>query len=242
VMPPPGAIDGRLDTVLATLYLLFNEGYYAYGRDTTMRRELCLEAMRLTLLLTSNGQTAQPKSFALLALMCFAASRFDARLTEQGEGVVYEEQDTTLWNSELVERGNAYLHIAAQGPVFSRYHLEASIAWWHTGSKDKPDKWKHILRLYDQLLRLENTPMAALNRIYALYQVEGAALAIAEAEKLSMTGNHLYHALLGELYTGIDNSAAVMHLEEAIRRTPSAADKRVLEGKLMRVKAAIILC
>ncbi len=99
-------IDDRLPSVLMTLYLLFNEGYYSAASDVTIRKELCIEAMRLTYLLTDHQSTRKPEVFALLSLMCFHASRFEARLNDQGETVLYHEQDRDRWNHELITKGN----------------------------------------------------------------------------------------------------------------------------------------
>ncbi|MGB0932379.1 MAG: RNA polymerase sigma factor, partial [Chitinophagales bacterium] len=100
--PKDTEISKRLDTVLTTLYLLFNEGYYSTCNDKTLRKDLCLEAMRLTLLLIQNPSTNLPKVNALLSLMCFHASRFEARYNKSGAFVLYENQDRNLWNKELI--------------------------------------------------------------------------------------------------------------------------------------------
>ncbi len=234
--PEEQEMSRRLENVLGTLYLLFNEGYYAYGRDTTMRKELCLEAMRLANMLTENSLTAQPPVYALLALMCFHASRFEARMTTEAEGIVYEDQDAGLWNKELIAQGNFFLLKATSTPDVSKYHIEAAIACWHTMQADTPRKWNNILHLYDQLLVFDYSPMAALNRAYAVFKVGGKEAAIAEAEKLDLTGHHLYHSLLGELYTDLDNARAILHLKEAVERSPSIADKAILSRKMAGCK------
>ena len=126
----PGAaeINKRLETVLTTLYLLFNEGYYSESRDTVLREDLCLEAMRLTYLLAENEHTSKPVVYALLSLMCFQSSRFEARKNANGEMILYQDQDETLWDQELISKGMYFLNISAQGDKISKYHLEASIA------------------------------------------------------------------------------------------------------------------
>ncbi len=202
----------RLENVLTTLYLLFNEGYYSESRDTILREDLCLEAMRLTQLLAANGQTNQPAVNALLALMCFHASRFAARKNETGEIVLYHDQDESLWNQELIARGGYFLNRASQGGKISKYHLEAGIAYWHTIKADTREKWENILQLYNKLLQIEYSPVAALNRTFALSKANGKEEAIKEAEKLNLANNHFYFVLLGELYSGIDNKKAKQHL------------------------------
>src|SRR5690606_25445533 len=128
--PPREEIPKRLDTVLTTLYLLFSEGYYSETDDAVIREDLCLEAMRLTHLLAGRENTASPDVYALLALMCFQSSRFAARKGTDGRMILYQDQDTSRWNQELIARGAEYLHKASHGEV-SRYHLEAAIAYWH---------------------------------------------------------------------------------------------------------------
>src|SRR5260221_1795625 len=166
--PSTSDIDKRLETVLTTIYLLFNEGYYSLSQNTTLRKDLCLEAMRLNFLLVENESTNKPAVNALLSLMCFHASRFDARIRQNGEIVLYEDQDTCLWDKELIVQGEFYLNKAAEGNEISKYHLEAAIAYWHTHKEDSEEKWENILQLYNKLLIIEYSPIAALNRTYAL--------------------------------------------------------------------------
>lgn len=235
-LPDKTEINKRLDTVLTTLYLLFNEGYYSESQDAVLREDLCLEAMRLTYLLIENEATNQPQVNALFSLMCFHASRFEARRSASGEIVLYHDQDETLWNEELIGRGAYFLHEATQGNQLSRYHLEATIAYWNTQKKDTPEKWDHILQLYNRLLQLEYSPVAALNRTYALSKVKGKAAAIAEAEKLQLSGNHYYFVLLGELYTGIDDDKAKLYLKQALVLAKTVTDKRTIEQKIALFK------
>jgi RNA polymerase sigma-70 factor (ECF subfamily) len=230
-MPPASEIDKRIDSVLTTLYLLFNEGYYSASADTSLREDLCFEAMRLTYLLLDNKQTNTPPVNALMALMCFQASRFKARMQE-GEAVLYDDQDTALWDKELITRGEHFLNLSSVGNIISKYHIEAGIAYWHTQKTDSQDKWEQILQLYNNLLIIEYSPIAALNRTYALAKANSRQEAITEAEKLKLENNHLYHALLGELYTGIDNAKAAMHFNKALQLTQSTTDKKIMEKKL----------
>jgi RNA polymerase sigma factor (sigma-70 family) len=234
-LPPPAEIDSRLKEVLTTIYLLFSEGYYSATQATVIRKDLCLEAMRLCYMLVENRATNKPEVNALLALMCFHASRLEARTTTGGEPVLYEDQDTTLWDTELVRKGEYFLNCAATGNKVSRYHLEAAIAYWHTHQADTPEKWENILQLYNQLLLLQYTPIAALNRTYALFKARGAAAAIAEAEQLQLTDNHLYYVLLGHLYTGLDDDKAAKNLEHALQLTRTQHEKQVIRGLLEKL-------
>ncbi|MEO8583878.1 MAG: DUF6596 domain-containing protein, partial [Flavitalea sp.] len=225
-------IDSRLEAVLRTLYLLFSEGYYSASQDVSLRKNLCIEAMRLTCLLLDNDQTNKPPVNALLSLMCFHSSRFDARTNDQGEMVLYDAQDESLWNRELIGKGEYYLNLAAKGNVVSKYHLEAAISYWHTKKNGTVEKWESILQCYNKLLQLEYSPVAALNRTYALSKANGKEEAINEAEKLNLSGNHLYYSLLGELYLNIDNTKAKDNLEKALKLAKSKADKQTIKIKL----------
>jgi len=230
VYPPPGEIDKRLETVLTILYLLFTEGYYSESHDVALREDLCWEAIRLTCLLAENKETNQPAVNALLALMYFQASRFKARKGAHGQAILYHDQDDALWDRDLIASGAFYLQKASHGSQLSKYHLEAGIAYWHTIKPDTEEKWENILQLFNQLLLIEYSPIAALNRTFALSKVKGHQAAIEEAEKLQLTNNPFYFALLGELYTNVDNEKARMHFENALALTRT--DRQIIQQKL----------
>jgi RNA polymerase sigma-70 factor (ECF subfamily) len=234
--PAQTEINKRLETVLTTIYLLFNEGYYSLSKNTTLRKDLCLEAMRLNYLLIENESTNKPAVNALLSLMCFHASRFEARINATGEIVLYEEQDTDLWNRELIIQGEFFLNKAATGIEISKYHLEAAIAYWHTHKDDTQEKWDNILQLYNKLLLIEYSPIAALNRTYALAKATSKAEAIIEAEKLRLTGSHLYYSLLGYLYADVDNEMAVGHLKTALELAKSKTDRSMITKNIKKFK------
>jgi RNA polymerase sigma-70 factor (ECF subfamily) len=231
-LPSESDVTTRLETVLTTLYLLFNEGYHSTTQKTHLRKELCLEAMRLNYFLIENETTNKPIVNALMALMCFHASRFEARTNQIGEPILYEEQDKNLWNEELIAKGNFYLIQSAKGNELSKYHLEANIAYWHSSKIENPKKWHNILQAYNQLLLIEYSPMTALNRTYALAQVKGKQTAIVEAEKLHLTDNQFYFALLGYLHTDLDNAKAISYFEMAQQKAKTDIDKALLNKKL----------
>jgi len=230
--PAIAEINDRLDVVLSTLYLLFSEGYYSKSHNSVLRKDLCEEAIRLTLFLINNPGTNKPKVNALYALMCFHASRFDARTSEDGEIILYDDQDETLWDRELIERGIKYLNLASTGIELTRYHLEAGISYWHTYKEDVPEKWEEILQLYNHLLVLQYSPIAALNRTFVLSKVKGKEAAIVEAEKLKLTDNHFYFSLLGNLYSGIDNKKALQHYQTALGLARTNADKKTITKQM----------
>jgi RNA polymerase sigma factor (sigma-70 family) len=227
--PENAQLGSRIANVLKTLYLLFNEGYYSSGNDNALRKELCLEAMRLNYFLVESEFCDLPEVNALLALMCFHTSRFDARVDKNGEMIRYHEQDTRLWNRELIQKGEFYLNRASKGVELSKYHCEASIAYWHTIKEDTHEKWDSILQLYNRLLVIEYSPIAALNRTYALSKVYGKEAAIIEAEKLQLNNNNLYFLLLGNLYRDINNQQAVNYLQSALKLARTAGEKKLIK-------------
>ncbi|MBC7868330.1 MAG: RNA polymerase subunit sigma [Gloeobacteraceae cyanobacterium ES-bin-316] len=233
--PSPAELENRLDAVLKTLYLLFNEGYYSASQNISLRKDLCLEALRLAFLLTENKNTNSASVNALLALMCFHASRFEARLGDAGEIILYEDQDRSLWNKELVEKGEAYLAKAAIGNKLTKFHLEAAIAYWHTQPDNSKSKWQKILQLYNLLLQIEYSPMTALNRTFALAKADSYEKAISEALKLRLENNHLYFALLGELYNSVDKVSAKKYFSQAISLARTERDKNLLSKKLLNL-------
>ncbi|HEX6846298.1 MAG TPA: sigma-70 family RNA polymerase sigma factor [Chitinophagaceae bacterium] len=230
--PGESEVANRLETVLTTLYLLFSEGYYSETDDTIVREDLCNEAMRLTFMLIENNQTNLPKVNALYSLMCFHSSRFGARKNEKDETVLYDDQDESLWNQELIMKGIHFLKQSSKGNELSKYHLEAGIAYWHTVKSDTKEKWDHILQLYNKLLIIAYSPVAALNRTYALFKVKGKEAAIAEAEKLNLATNHFYFTLLGELYRDIDNKKAKENLLEALLLAKTETDKQTIQKRI----------
>lgn len=234
--PPESEIPKRLSTALATIYLLFNEGYYSESQDELLLEDLCHEAIRLTQLLTENEKTNLPEVNALLALMYFHSSRFPARKDQNGEIVLYEMQDESLWDQKLIATGIYHLKLASQGNRLSKYHIEASIAFWHTVKTDSLEKWENILLLYNHLLVIEYSPIAALNRTFAFSKVRGKQAAIFEAEKLQLKTNRFYFTLLGELYKEIDAEKAIFNFESALSLAKTESDKRIITGYIAELR------
>ena len=233
--PSADEINNRLDAVLRTLYLLYNEGYYTSQNENVLHKELCYEAMRMAHLLIENEQTNLPKVNALFALMSFHASRFEARTNENGELILYDEQDDALWNKELIAQGEYFLQQSSKGNDLSKYHLEAGIAYWHTRKEDSKEKWENILQLYNELLILEYSPIIALNRTYVVSKANSIDEAIAEAERLQLTDNHLYYTLLGELYRDKNKNKAVSYLSTALKLAKTKEDKRLIQDKIQKL-------
>lgn len=210
----------RLDGVLATLYLLFNEGYKASSGDRLLKEELCQEAIRLASLLINHSVGRTPRSHALLALMLMTSARFPSRLDKQGELIRLHDQDRSKWDHALIERGLNHLVEAAEGSQLSEYHLQAGIAACHCVAPDyRSTDWGRILRHYDELNRIKPSPIVALNRAVAVANIHGpqAGLdAIAEIpQRDRLESRHLFHAVVGELHWRLKNDRAAA---ESFRR------------------------
>jgi RNA polymerase sigma factor (sigma-70 family) len=238
-IPLGDELKKRFDTVLSVLYLLFNEGYNSSSKTDLIRKELCEEAIRLSLLITENKFTNQPKSFSLVALMSLLASRFDARLDENGEIVLLQDQDRSKWNRELINIGLHYLNQSAEGDELSEYHIEAAIVAEHSMAKNFTEtNWLQILALYDMLAQVNPSPVVLLNRAIVIGKIDGAANAIttinhiAGIEKL-VEKQYLFAATLGELHSQLHNDhEARLHFEKAITLTNSHVEKKLLQKKL----------
>ncbi len=231
-LPPERELADRLDNVLRVIYLLFNEGYYSRTQDAILRKDFCLEALRLGLMLTRNSRTNLPKTNALVALMCFHASRFGARQTESDPLVLYEWQDEGRWDRHLMDQGMHFLDLSADGDELSSYHLEARIASWHCLKEDTSEKWEEILLLYDKLLQVNCSPSVMLNRAYALSRVKGVEAALGEVEKLGWDDNHFYFLLLGELYRTINPGKALAHLQRACALAKTDTERKGIKRKM----------
>jgi len=231
-LPSEKEIPARLNSVLHVIYLLFSEGYYSRTHHQILRKDLCMEGIKLGLLLTENEKTNFPKTNALVALMCFHASRFGARQTVDDYFVPYNEQNEKLWDTELINQGIHFLNCAMRGNEMSSYHIEAQIAYWHCQRDGPPEKWEAILKLYDQLLLINYSPSVALNRIFAFYQVHGWRAALTEAENLRLENNHFYFILLGELYGNTDLLMARVSFQQAYKLAKTQTEKNYIRKKI----------
>lgn len=220
-VPEPTDLPARLDAVLGTLYLLFNEGYKASTGDRLVREDLCHEAIRLTTLLTEHPSTQEPRVFALLALMLFNAARLRARTDDAGNLLRLHEQNRAAWDQSMIQRGILCLGHAAQGSAISEYHLEAGIAACHsTAPDDASTNWPRILALYDQLLTLKSSPIAAMNRAVAVARVHGTQAGMdaldAITDRSKLESYHLFHVIRGTFAAELGHQAAALtHFRQA---------------------------
>ena len=239
-IPEGPELAERLDGVLATLYLLFNEGYKASAGEQLIRIELCQEAIRLTSLLIEHPVGRTPRSHALLALMLLTAARFPTRLDAHGELLRLDDQDRSQWDQTLIGHGLVQLGAAAQGAKLSEYHLQAGIAACHCTAGDYTSTdWDRILRLYDELIQIKPSPIVALNRAVAVAHRHGpqAGLdALAQMAQLDRLESHyLLHAVAGEFHWRLkDHSAAAECFRRALRLAQVGPEQTYLTRMLER--------
>lgn len=237
-VPGPEELPARLDGVLGTLYLLFNEGYKASAGERLVREELCHEAIRLGLLLAAHPATRAPRTHALLALMLLNAARLPARTDDAGNLLRLHEQDRRTWNPAMIQRGIHYLALAATGDAVSEYHLEAGIAACHsTAADDAATDWPRILALYDQLVRLNPSPVVALNRAVAVARVHGAQAGLDAIEAIpgraTLESYHFLHAVRGTLNAELGNqSEALAHFRKAESLAALPAEREFLARRI----------
>jgi RNA polymerase sigma factor (sigma-70 family) len=233
--PGADAMTKRIDAVLKTLYLLFNEGYSSSHPEKLIREDMCEEAMRLCVLLSENPKTNLPQTNALLALMCYHVSRFNTRLDDKGLIVLLKDQDRNQWNRFLIAKGNEYMNQSASGQMVHDFHIEAAIASLHANAGTYENtNWKMILGMYDTLLSRNNNPMVAINRAVVLGEVEGYQKAISELEKLKgFTENCYYNASLAEMYMKAGNKATARKIfGKALEFTSSNAENELITRKI----------
>lgn len=236
--PSLDELANRLPAVLEILYLLFTEGYSSAQPDQMIRHELCEEAIRLGQLLNEHPVGAAPETDALLALMYLDAARFDSRVDGAGGLLLLEEQDRLLWDRDLIHTGISYLHRAARGDAFTRYHAEAAIAAEHCLAPTyKETRWDEIARLYQMLEGIAPSPVNTLNRAIAIAEWQGPDAGLALLEALNppawLLGYYLWDATLGELYRRRGNlDRATAHLTRALDAAPTHAERALLRRRL----------
>jgi RNA polymerase sigma factor (sigma-70 family) len=236
---PAGAeLSARLDGVLQTLYLLFNEGYKASSGDKLVREDLCHEAIRLATLLADHPMTSQPRTHALVALMLFNGARLSGRTDAEGNLLRLKDQDRSKWDKKMIGRGMFHIAQSAAGDEITAYHLQAGIAACHyAGSDYQSTDWSQILALYNQLIQLDDSPVIALNRAVAIAEVQGPAAGIKAVEAIrdlrSLDEYHLLYAVLADFEFQLDHfETAAEHLRKAIQLTEIKSEQALLSRRL----------
>ena len=232
----------RLDAVLLVIYLLFNEGYNSSGENAVIREDLCLEAMRLAMLLAEYPLTSgyQPV-YALLALLCFHSARFDARMDTNNSLIVLEDQDRGKWNKDLINQGQQFLAQSTGGNRITAYHLEAAIAAEHCLAPDfASTNWNRIHNYYVELDKLKPSSVIRLNLAIVVGKKDGPQAALPLLHQLeknkALSNYYLLNASLGEFYQELGRSGeARSHFRRAQELTRSTAIREVLEKKIARI-------
>jgi RNA polymerase sigma factor (sigma-70 family) len=237
-IPTGEELTRRLDGVLQTLYLLFNEGYKASGGEHLIREELCRESIRLTTLLAEHPAGNEPRTHALLALMLLNGSRLPARLDAEGNILRLEDQDRSQWEQPMIARGMYHLMQSAAGEEASAYHFQAAITACHCAAQDySSTDWSRILSYYDRLIEIDNSPVVALNRAVAVANVHGpragikAVEAIQDREQLNCY--YLLYAVLGEFEKDLNHREAAMdHFRKALELATMKSEQIFLTRKI----------
>ncbi len=238
----PQNINENLSIVLKTIYLLFNEGYSPSQKNELIRYDLCLEAIRLCkILIHSKAIEKKAECHSLLALMYLNASRFEARMKATNTIIEMDKQDRRTWNQELINKGIHNLNKAIEEKEISPYLIMATITANHCIAPSfEKTNWEEILSLYNNLIELEDTPIARLNRCVAVSKVKGNQKAITELKDLELYmdigKHHLFHSTLAEFYR-LENEInnAIKHLKKAISLSKNERDTNLLRKKLIEV-------
>jgi RNA polymerase sigma-70 factor (ECF subfamily) len=239
-VPPAYALPERLSAVQTVLYLIFNEGYLASSGDNLIRRELCMEAIRLARTLCELMPEA-PENLGLLALMLLHDSRRNARVSN-GELVPLEEQDRGLWNEAKIAEGIELVKRALSQHAIGPYQVQAAIAAVHAEAKAATDTdWKQIAALYNELARLQPSTMVALNHAVAIAMCEGPerglVLLNAIGSSDSLESYYIYHAARADLLRRLcRRSEALNAYQRALSLTANAVERRYLRRRISEVQ------
>ena len=237
-IPTDEELTHRLDGVLQSLYLLFNEGYKASSGEKLVREEICLEAIRLTSLLAEHTSGDQPKTHALLALMLLTTARLPTRTDGEGNLLRLQEQDRACWDKAMIARGMFHLARSSTGADISEYHLQAGIAASHCAAKDyESTNWPEILALYDRLVEFDDSPVVALNRAVALAEVRGPQAGIEAIDAIrnlqSLESYYLLYAVLGEFESRMNHTrAAAAHFRKSLQLAEIKSEQIFLSKRL----------
>jgi RNA polymerase sigma factor (sigma-70 family) len=228
----------RLNGVLQTLYLLFNEGYKASSGENLVREDLCHEAIWLATVLAEHPLANQPRTHALVALMLLDGARLPARVDAEGNILRLKEQERSKWNRRMIDRGITHLGQAATGDELSEYHLQAGIAACHCMAGDyQSTDWSRILFLYDQWTKMNDSPVVALNRAVAVANVNGPAAGLKAVDAIQnrrgLDSYYLLYAVLGEFEAQLQHwEAATGHFRKALQLAELKSEQAFLSKKV----------
>ena len=232
-VPPDHVLPERLRSVLAVLYLVFNEGYSATGGEEPVRASLCDEAIRLAKLLAVL-MPDEPEALGLLSLMLLHDARRDARTAPDGSIVLLQDQDRSRWSGERIAEGTRVLERAISHRQPGSYQLQAAIAALHV--EEGETDWRQIAALYDELARLEPTPIVELNRAVAVAMAHGPEFGLELVERIDLPEYHLLHATRADLLRRLDRrDEAADAYRAALALEMNAADRAFLTQRLADV-------
>lgn len=228
----------RQEMVRHVLYLMFNEGYKTTESKELINIDLCFEAIRLgKIVLASDNDATAGETQAMLSLMFFNVARFSTRTNTEGGIISLEKQDRSLWDNALINEGYYYLNASRNSTTLTRYHLEAGIAALHCSAESfEQTNWQQVLFYYDQLIKIDSSPIIILNRAVAVYHVHGVSPAMKELERIKNTrlGNYyLFHATKAAfLVKAGQHKKAIQYYRQAINLANSTLDKQFLYHKI----------
>jgi RNA polymerase sigma-70 factor, ECF subfamily len=231
-VPKDSDLPERLRSVLAVVYLIFNEGYTATSGDTLVREDLCAEAIRLGRVLLEL-MPDEPEVIGLLALMLLVAARRAARTTAEGGLIPLAEQDRSRWNRALIAEGQSLVRQCLRRNQPGAYQIQAAINAVHSdASTANATDWRQIVQLYDQLMVIAPGPVVALNRAVAVAELDGPAVALDLVDALPLDDYYLYHAIRADFLRRLSRSPeAAEAYTAAIARTENAAERTYLERR-----------
>jgi RNA polymerase sigma-70 factor (ECF subfamily) len=239
-VPSAGDLPERLASVLRVTYLVFNEGYAASSGESVTRHDLSSEAIRLARLIVE--LLPDGEAIGLLALMLLQDSRRAARTSPAGDVILLEDQDRSLWNREQIREGKSHLERALESPPIGPYTIQAAIAATHADAATPADTdWGQIVTLYDALMRIEPSPVAALNRAVAVAMQDGAAAGLDLIDDILATGEladyHLAHAARADLCRRLGRTyQARESYERALALAKQEPERRFLQKRLQELK------